>query len=491
MAPTPSGCHFPLALFASIFIMFFQVNLKQTQALDRYPQNEEVLFKEVEQIVRMKGFETKEHIITTSDGYLISLVECWNPLIASNGTQDDEKEILMFIHGTLTSSNIWVVNSHGVKPRDYSKYDVASMTEEDLNDLIADDPARNNLPMLAMQFNHRVWFLNRRGSVQSRRRVNNRNPKVEKVAGGTRGLENLVSTALGDLTSPLGIITKPITFVGSLLVKIIQSITIFINGDFWEYSLDEQATYDIPEAIDYILRVSKRDKLSVIGHSTGGALILMTLADKPQVARKVSHAFLWAPAANLGHSLQEIAKIAIGPVLGPFVGPLPPLIAEPILQGSFATICTRYVIENPLCLMASNLIYGRGGKDYRIFGGLLSAFPKSVASRELAHLSQSLQLNGTHKYNFANKADNIAHYGQENPPEYNFSAIELERMHIVTGETDGLVGPKDVDSIVRQLRVPVDVRILESGGGWNHGSYYADFTASRVIMVPTLKQLYQ
>jgi len=40
-------------------------------------------------------------------------------------------------------------------------------------------------------------------------------------------------------------------------------------SEYWDFSFDEMAKYDVKANINYILRVTKKQKLSWIGHSQG------------------------------------------------------------------------------------------------------------------------------------------------------------------------------------------------------------------------------
>ncbi|VEU22940.1 DEKNAAC104136 [Brettanomyces naardenensis] len=57
---------------------------------------------------------------------------------------------------------------------------------------------------------------------------------------------------------------------------------------FWDYSLDEFAMFDIPDTVNYILRVTKRDSLSYVGFSQGSAQALAALSLNPELNAKIN-----------------------------------------------------------------------------------------------------------------------------------------------------------------------------------------------------------
>lgn len=76
-----------------------------------------------------------------------------------------------------------------------------------------------------------------------------------------------------------------------------MKIKIFNFGSF-----NEMGTYDLPAMIDYILDTTTQKGLNVIGHSQGGANILVMLSEKPEYNEKVKLSILFAPAALLSRA---------------------------------------------------------------------------------------------------------------------------------------------------------------------------------------------
>lgn len=66
-------------------------------------------------------------------------------------------------------------------------------------------------------------------------------------------------------------------------------------------SWHEIGVYDLPATIDYILEQTNQTKLAYAGVSQGGAVILVTLSEKPQYNKKIIVAQLMAPAVILKH----------------------------------------------------------------------------------------------------------------------------------------------------------------------------------------------
>ncbi|CAG8517399.1 16208_t:CDS:2 [Funneliformis mosseae] len=67
---------------------------------------------------------------------------------------------------------------------------------------------------------------------------------------------------------------------------------------FWEYSMDEMALYDLPDTIDYILEVTGAPSLAYIGFSQGTAQCFAALSINPTLNNKVNLFIALAPATS-------------------------------------------------------------------------------------------------------------------------------------------------------------------------------------------------
>ena len=67
---------------------------------------------------------------------------------------------------------------------------------------------------------------------------------------------------------------------------------------FWNYSIDDFAWHDIPDSIEYILRVTKEESLSYIGFSQGSAQAFAALSIHPVLNEHVNVFIALAPAMS-------------------------------------------------------------------------------------------------------------------------------------------------------------------------------------------------
>lgn len=61
------------------------------------------------------------------------------------------------------------------------------------------------------------------------------------------------------------------------------------SNKFWDFSIDEFAFFDIPNSIEFILDITKVDKVICIGFSQGSAQMFAAFSLSEKLNRKVSH----------------------------------------------------------------------------------------------------------------------------------------------------------------------------------------------------------
>ena len=80
--------------------------------------------------------------------------------------------------------------------------------------------------------------------------------------------------------------------------------------EFWDFDWHETAMYDVPSAIDHILRITGQEKVKYVGHSMGCTEFLTTMTMRPEYNEKVTVAALLAPPAYMSHAPNPIFLVA-------------------------------------------------------------------------------------------------------------------------------------------------------------------------------------
>lgn len=386
----------------------FNTNNNKRQANYEFPNNG--FNSDTANFVEFRGYKADLHFVSPSSGYNLSLVRIINPLINTNKNDEFRRYVpsdpILFIHGIFESGKSFLMNSMLVKPMDYTSVNVKSIKDlNNLRQLLRNEPSANCLPFLLSNFGFDVWLLSRRAALESQRlsdkqpdksfnlihaiqesirkqvqnTYNQFNPLaqmtnnqwfgtsdyLDKLRAQFNANNNSDNTNIeADLDDQLRkfVYSNQATSAGS-------SSSDKISQNYWHFSLDEQANLDIPKVIDYILTTSQRDRLSLIGHSLGAALPLMTLVKRPEYSHKINRQILFAPALHLGDSFRNNPLVqllaSLEPMLISYLGPISPTFFAPLIQTLVSGPCRLGLLahDNMICQSVLDALFGFSSKQ--------------------------------------------------------------------------------------------------------------------------------
>jgi hypothetical protein len=298
----------------------------------------------VSEIIRARGYLAEEHTFITDDGYVLGMTRALNPLIGRRERQRLRREPLLFVHGTLVDGNSFVMNSFDIEQaKDFTDVDADQLSEDELVQMFQDEPSAKSLVFFALNFGHEVWILHRRGSPMSQRRVdlppdsprpatvmekylasvaanssNNNGQRQEapqkrrRTTGGKRSeRHHKRSAATGAAARPpqeqqsgpaqtnkdhSKVIETAEAAPPALLDygNLAMDIKVSLDRRLWNHSFDEQAAYDLPRAVDYVLDQSGHQRVALVGDSSGGSLIMMSLVLEQELNDKRECCLTWS-----------------------------------------------------------------------------------------------------------------------------------------------------------------------------------------------------
>jgi pimeloyl-ACP methyl ester carboxylesterase len=116
-----------------------------------------------------------------------------------------------------------------------------------------------------------------------------------------------------------------------------------VNSDeFWDFSFDEMAEYDLPATITYVLAFTHKEKLSLVGHSQGCTMTLAAMANHSAIASHIDLFIALAPVTYLEHCgsllINVLAKLDVDYILE-LLGCRQFMPSSGILEHLFPLVC--------------------------------------------------------------------------------------------------------------------------------------------------------
>ena len=69
--------------------------------------------------------------------------------------------------------------------------------------------------------------------------------------------------------------------------------------EFWDFSIDEHAKYDLPAMVDYVLQHTNEKHLHYVGHSQGTVMAFAALSENPDLRWKIRAHFALRPITRM------------------------------------------------------------------------------------------------------------------------------------------------------------------------------------------------
>jgi pimeloyl-ACP methyl ester carboxylesterase len=258
------------------------------------------------------------------------------------------------------------------------------------------------------------------------------------------------------------------------------------HKDFWKFSYDEMAEYDLPAMIDFVLQLTKKSQLHYVGHSQGTMTMFAKASADPAFEAKIQTFFALAPVAHLGHIkgvLKYIARFTndLG-FLANLIGYDEFLPSSELTQFFAKYFCDTTGVD----ILCDDILFLIAGADsHQLNQTRIPVFvahtPSGTSSQNMIHFGQNINNDKFQKYDYG-QSKNEERYGQVTPPMYDVSTFTTPT-YIFRGDLDILADPADVDWLEQQLTCVVKtIRLPE----FNHLDFVWGLNAAAEIYDPII-----
>lgn len=225
------------------------------------------------------------------------------------------------------------------------------------------------------------------------------------------------------------------------------------DAEFWQFSWQQMAEYDLPAVITYVLGATGQSKLTYIGHSQGTLQMFALLSEHPDFAANLSLFVALGPVATVKHInnrlINEAAELHVIEVLiAAGVHDFMPYPGVPTLAYAGCTLLNS-VCASVIEALADQVISEDNTERFPV---ILAHEPGGTSVHNMKHWSQMVDLPEyrVQKFNYGD-IENLRVYGQISPPVYNLTNIVVPTALFI-GEDDRLADETDAHWLLTQLR---------------------------------------
>ncbi|CAN7938115.1 unnamed protein product, partial [Ixodes hexagonus] len=223
---------------------------------------------------------------------------------------------------------------------------------------------------------------------------------------------------------------------------------------FWEFSADDIASKDLPTMIDTVLRVTGKTRLQYVGVSQGVLVMMALLSEKPEYNKKISLISAMAPVPYLGHVRAPVRLLVPFAVSVCFSFDILKIYGNgQCLPASndIANLCNG-IAGTTLCTDIQFLVAGVDPKQLNKtrLSVYFSHYPAGSSVNNILQLAQLIRCDCFQKFDYGS-LNNIAKYGQVNPPQYMLSRVTVP-VAIYWSKGDWLATTMDVARLRKELK---------------------------------------
>lgn len=243
------------------------------------------------------------------------------------------------------------------------------------------------------------------------------------------------------------------------------------SPEYWAFSLDEMANYDLPATINFILEKTRQEQLYYVGHSQGTTIAFIAFSTNPELAKRIKIFFALAPVTTVKYTqspmkkLTNLSRKAVKVLFGDKM-----FSPHTFFDQFIATkVCNRKIFRR----ICSNFIFTLSGFDPKNLNTsrLDVYFAQSSAGtsvQTMLHWAQAVNSGQFQAFDWGNPDQNMKHFHQLTPPLYNVSNMEVPTA-VWSGGQDCVADLKDVENLLPTITKLIYYKLIPH---YNHVDFY-------------------
>jgi len=226
------------------------------------------------------------------------------------------------------------------------------------------------------------------------------------------------------------------------------------SPEFWDFTWDDMAQYDLPAHLDYVIEVTGFPKVNWVGHSQGTTHFFAGILQDMQQQHKVNAFAGLGPVLTVNNQgnwlLSLLTRVHTAEIVSVF-GANEFLVPSNFMQKLFPMFCT---LTPSVCAKVIGMICGfdNGAFNSSRMAVVAAHEPGGTSTKNMIKWSQAIRTGIFQKFDYG-AAENMKRYGQKSPPQYNIADLRGVSfpMYLVAGGKDLLADASDVSKLMPLL----------------------------------------
>ncbi|XP_062989010.1 lipase member M-like [Elgaria multicarinata webbii] len=286
------------------------------------------------------------------------------------------------------------------------------------------------------------------------------------LGNGINWVTNLAHNSLGFILADAGYDVWIGNSRGNTWSRSHQNLSIN-QEEFWAFSFDEMAKYDLPAVLNFILQKTGQQQLYYVGYSQGTTIAFIAFSTMPELAQKIKMYFALAPVTRLKYAKSPAIKLFSLPegLLRAMLGKREFLPQNRFLKKVIFAFCSQRLFTS-VCGNAFFFLSGYNTENINMSRVKLYATrsPAGASTQNLLHWSQVFHCRLFKGYDWGDESKNKEKHNQITPPLYKVEDMTVPTA-VWSGGNDLFSDPKDVSLLLPQIKNLVSYKLVPE---WAH-----------------------
>ncbi|KAM4851988.1 lipase member K [Thomomys bottae] len=260
------------------------------------------------------------------------------------------------------------------------------------------------------------------------------------------------------------------------------------SSEYWAFSLDEMAKYDLPATINFIIEKTGQEQLYYVGHSQGTTIAFIAFSTNLELAKRIKVFFALAPVVTVKHTRSPMRKLttlsrqAVKALFGDKM-----FSSHTLFDQFIATKVCNQKVFHPVC---SNFLFTMSGYDPENLNMsrldvYLSQGPAGTSVQNMLHWAQAVNSGQLQAFDWGNSAKNMMHFHQLTPPVYNITKMQVPTA-IWSGGHDVVADIRDTEDLLPKVANLIYYKNIPH---YNHLDFYLGKDAPKEIYQDLIKMM--